>query len=149
MAKIKVDRTRQWSYFFVPISLHLDGKLLGRVRSGTTAEFEVEDGNHVLQASFLSTYSNILQFESSHGRFFHFQLGSDVNMSKNLWLIVKHPLVLVALYFLDKLINWDYFLLVALLAYIAYEIVDNKRKKREQKNKPEPDKYYIYLREII
>jgi hypothetical protein len=149
MAKVKIDRTIQGSFYFVPIQVLLDGKRIGSIRSGRSFEFEVPNGVHSLQATFLMSRSNIQHFEASHGNFTHYSLGSDVNMLKNIWMIVKHPLILLSLYLIDKQIHWDYFLLFSLIAYLLYELVENKRKKRQRVDQPEPDKYYIYLREII
>ncbi|MBK7212381.1 MAG: hypothetical protein IPH88_03575 [Bacteroidales bacterium] len=148
MAKVTVRRTKDWSYRFVPIKVAFNNQVAGSLKAGESVDFELEDGEYGIQAYFWRTGSNSLNFEARHGRFFLFEIGSDVNMLRNILAIVKHPAILIALYFIDKLLTWDYFLLFGILGYIVWELVDNFRKKAERKAHTEPDKYYIYLREI-
>lgn len=148
MAKVTVRRTKDWSYRFVPVKIAINNQVAGSLKAGGTVDFELEDGEYDIQAFFWRTGSNSLSFEARHGGYFLFEIGSDVNMLKNILAIIKHPAILISLYYIDKLVNWDYFLLFGLLGYIGWELVDNFRKKARQKTHTEPDKYYIYLREI-
>jgi hypothetical protein len=148
MAKIFIKRTKQWSFGLVPIKILLDGKEIAKIKSGGSCEFTVEEGHHLMQAVFFRTGSNVHEFNATFSSLLYFELGSDVNMLKNLILILKHPLILVSLYFLDKLINWDYFLLFSLLGYLSYELFLSAYRKKQRKLQPEKESYYIYLREV-
>ncbi|MBK7173609.1 MAG: hypothetical protein IPH84_10345 [Bacteroidales bacterium] len=148
MAKISIQRTRHLSGYFIPYSLYLNGRNYGLIKSGSRMDFELEDGNYSLQASSKFSNSNVVNLECSHGKFFHLELGSDVDMLENIVSIVKYPALLVALYFIDKLVNWNYFLLVSIILLIIYHLVDKYLKKQKPEQEAKNEKYYIYLREI-
>jgi hypothetical protein len=148
MAKISIHRTRHLSGYFIPYSLYLNGKIHGSIKSGQKVDIELDDGNFSIQASSKISNSNVINIESSHGRFFQYELGSDVNMFENIVAIIKYPAILAALYFIDKLVKWDYFLLVSIIVIIIYQLVNKYLKKKVPEQQAKIEKYYIYLREI-
>jgi hypothetical protein len=145
---IIISRTSQISNKFVPISVFVDNSEIGSVRDGDRSEFRIPAGEHTIQARVNISVSNKIVFDLKDGRNIEFELGSNVNVMKNVLLALSHPALLVALYLLDKVIGWDYFLLFGLLAYIAFEVWIYISRRRKAKLTPETEKHYLYLKQL-
>ena len=148
MTKLRIKRTRQWSGLFVSYDLLVNGISRFTIASGQQIELELEDGIYSLQVAGKISFSNFETFEASHGRFFHYEVGTDVDMFQTFISMGKYPVILLALYFIDRLINWDYFLLSAIMLLIVYRLVDKFFKNKQPQPQAEQEKYYIYLRQI-
>ena len=148
MAKLMIKRTRHWSGRFVPYSIVINGEKRATIRAGQTQSLELEDGIYHMQVTGRFSASNIDSFEATHGRFFQYEVGSDVDMLLALRSVLLYPALLVVLYFIDRLIDWDYFLLLSLIVLIGFRLVDKFLKKKDTQSQAEQQKYYIYLRQI-
>jgi len=145
---IIVSRTTQFSNKFVPIGIYIDGEKVGSLRDGQQSEFRLSSGEHTIQARVNISASNSISFNSDGKQVIHFVLGSNVNVIKNILIALSHPALLIALFLLDKVINWDYFLVSALSVFILYEALTYLSRRRKSKNLSESEKYYLYLRRL-
>jgi len=143
---IIISRTSQFSNKFVPIHIYIDGQKAGSLRDGERAEFRVVAGEHTLQAKVNISASNPIQFEIGDKRNIDFELGSNINVMKNVLIALSHPALLMALFFADKIIKWDYFLVFGMLAFLAFETWSYILRKRKNSITPENEKYYLYLK---
>lgn len=145
---ILITRTTQFSNKFVPIQIHIDGQQSGSLVDGERSEFRIPSGEHTIQAKLNISTSNILEFTISDNQIIEFELGSTVNVVKNILIALSHPALLVVLYMLDKIIGWDYFLLTGLIAFLGFEAWMYIARRRKKTSNPEAEKHYLYLKRV-
>lgn len=145
---IIVSRTSQLSNKFVPLSLYIDGVKVGSLSDGERSEFRIAPGLHTMQAKVNISASNEVQFEVKENKNIEFELGSNINVMKNVLLAISHPLLLFALFMLDKIIKWDFFLVFGLLTFLIYEAWLYFERRRKARVAPEIEKYYLYLTQV-
>lgn len=144
-----ISRTSQISNKFVPIQIYIDEVNVGSLSDGERAEFRVTPGEHVLEAKLNISVSNVLKFEAPNSRNIEFELGSNVNVMKNVLIMISHPAILISLYFLDKIIKWDYFLLFGFLAYLTFEAWVYFVQRKKNKSTPAKEIHYLYLKPVV
>jgi hypothetical protein len=144
-----ISRTSQISNKFVPIQIYIDGVNVGSLTDGERAEFRVTPGEHVLEAKLNISVSNVLKFEAPNNRNIEFELGSNVNVMKNVLIMISHPAILISLYFLDKIIKWDYFLLFGFLVYLTFEAWVYFVQRKKNKATPAKEIHYLYLKPVV
>ncbi len=145
---IIISRTSQFSNKFVPISIYVDGQHIGSLSDGERSEFRLAAGEHTMHARVTVSISNSIVFNLKDNQNINFELGSNVNVGKNMLLALSHPAILIGLYYLDKIIGWDYFLLWGVLAYLAFEAWLYISNRRKAKLVSETEKHYLYLKQL-
>lgn len=143
---ITVSRSSQFSNKFVPIGIYIDGAKVGSLRDGERSGFSIKPGEHIIQAKVNISASNIIKFQLYDNQNIGFELGSNVNVIRNILLSLSHPVLLIALLLLSKIIEWKYFLVFSLLSYIVFEAWIYITRRRKIKTISETEKYYLYLR---
>lgn len=143
-----IQRKPSFSNSTAKYSVYLNGEKAATLSEGERAELNVPDGSHSLQVKLNISESNIITFETNDQQPIHFETGSNINVLKNILNSLLHPAILVSIFFLNKIIPYKYFIVYALLAYIAFEIYTYIKRKRRNKILDETEKYYLYLKLI-
>ena len=145
---IVVSRTSQISNKFIPIQILIDGQQTGSLVDGERSEFRTPSGVHTIQAKLNISTSNTLEFTISDNQIIEFELGSTVNVLKNILIALSHPALLVVLYLLDKIIGWDYFLLTGLIAFLGFEAWMLSVRRRKTAPNQAVEKHYLYIKRV-
>lgn len=145
---IIVSRTSQFSNKFVALDLYIDRLKVGSLSDGERCEFRADPGSHTMQARVNISVSNEVQFDVKENKNIEFELGSNINVMKNMLLALSHPFLLLALFMLDRILNWDYFLLFGLIVFLAYEAWVYYSRRHKAGAVPDTEKNYLYLRQV-
>lgn len=143
---ITIRRKSSFSNKYANFNIYLDGNKIGTIKDGGRVEFNIEPGKHTLQTTLNISASNSIDFEIDENKFKAFETGSNVNIKKNILTALMHPAILIGIFLIDRIINYNYFIVYALIAYIGYEIYTYIERKRKNKKMLEHEKYYIYLK---
>lgn len=123
MTKLIIARSSEWSNRGRKIRIYLDGKKIGTIEDGATMEFELQPGEHVLQAKIDWCGSQKHNFSLPEGGSKEIRLSGFTKRKWTLPVLVLIQLILVVLH---RSIGLNrYFMLVfslGLLLYITYPI---------------------------
>lgn len=123
MTKLIIKRSSEWTNRGRKIRIYLDGKKIGTIEDGAAREFELQPGEHVLQAKIDWCGSQKHHLELPEGGSKEIQLSG---FTKKKWILPVLVIIQLILLVLHRSIGFNkYFMLafsLGLLLYITYPI---------------------------
>ena len=123
MTKLIIARKSEWANRGRKIGIYLDGKKIGTIESGETREFELQPGEHDLQAKIDWCGSQKYSLNLEEGDTQKIKLSG---FPKGKWTLPILAIIQIILLVLNDYIRINQYLMLgyslALLLYIAYPI---------------------------
>lgn len=97
MTKIIINRSSEFSNKLRSIEIYLDNVNIGDIKDGESKEFEIDSGNHVLEAKIDWCSSNLVNLKINHDKTLRYNLSGRnpflamfyITLGKNQYLDLK------------------------------------------------------------